>query len=76
MRVKKRKAIDLMLEGLISKDDLKEQTAFYDSEIARLTEEMNQNRNISSVHKKQIDRVKSYIDSVEKTSEIKSELRN
>lgn len=37
---KKRKAVDLMLEGIISKDDLKVQIDQYDSEIAELTEQM------------------------------------
>ncbi len=70
MRGKKRRAIDLMIEGLISKDDLKEQTAYYESEIARLSEEMNQSQNINSVHEMQIDKVKSYINEVKKTAEI------
>ena len=35
---KKRKAIDLMLDELISKEDFKKQTEFYNSEIARLTQ--------------------------------------
>jgi hypothetical protein len=73
MRIKKRKAIDLMIEGLISKDDLKEQTAFYESEIARLSEEMNQSQNINSLHEMQIDKVKSYINEVKKTAEINSD---
>ncbi|MCM1166469.1 MAG: hypothetical protein NC299_13485 [Lachnospiraceae bacterium] len=37
LKNKKRKAIDLMLEDLITKDDLKQQTEFYDDEITKLT---------------------------------------
>lgn len=70
---KKRKAIDLMIEGLISKEDLKEQNALYDSEIAKLTEEISQSRNINFVHQKQIDNVRNYIAEVGKTAEIKSD---
>lgn len=35
---KKRKAIDLMLDGLITKDDLQKQTKWYDGQLAELTE--------------------------------------
>ena len=49
---KKRKAIDLMLDNLISKDDLKKQTEFYDSEIARLTEKIAESPNVCAAHQK------------------------
>lgn len=48
-----------MLEGLISKDDLKRQTEFYDSEITRLSEKIAESKNIGTLHKKQIDSIKS-----------------
>ncbi|MCL2108649.1 MAG: hypothetical protein FWH20_04800 [Oscillospiraceae bacterium] len=67
---KKRNAIDLMLEGLISKDDLKKQTEFYDSEISRLNEEIFQSQNVSLVHERQIRNVREYIDKVKETAEI------
>ena len=67
---KKRNAIDLMLENLITKDDLKTQTAFYESEIARLNEEIRQSQDVGSVHENQIRKVKEYIAKVKKTSEI------
>ena len=35
---KKRKAIDLMLDELITKEELKQQTAYYDEEISKITE--------------------------------------
>jgi DNA invertase Pin-like site-specific DNA recombinase len=67
---KKSKAIDLMLEDLISKEDLKKQTAFYDSEITRLSLEMNQSQNINHVHDRQINNVKAYIKEVKKTAKL------
>jgi len=44
---KKRKAIDLMLDELISKEDLKKQIEYYDGEIARLTEQISASQNVS-----------------------------
>jgi len=67
INLKKRKAIDMMLEDLISKTDLAEQNTFYDSEIARLNEEINQSRNITAIHQRQIDKVKAHIAEVNKT---------
>ena len=67
---KKRKAIDLMLEELISKEDLKKQTEFYDSEIARLTEEIAASQDVSSAHRKQIDGIRNYIKQVNSTAEM------
>ncbi len=67
---KKRKAIDLMLDDLISKEDLKKQTEFYDSEIARLTAKISESQNVGAAHKKQLDGIRSYIKQVNDTAEI------
>lgn len=67
---KKRKAIDLMLDDLISKDDLKKQTEFYDSEIARLTEKIAESQNIGTAHQKQLDGIRSYIKQVNDTADM------
>ena len=65
---KKRKAIDLMLDDLISKDDLKNQTEFYDSEIARLTEKIAESQNVGAAHQKQLDGIRDYIKQVNETA--------
>ena len=70
---KKREAIDLMLEKIITKDDLKEQTAFYDNEITRLTEEIHNSRNSNAIHQKQIADVKAFIDEVNKAADTDSD---
>lgn len=70
LNTKKRNSIDLMLEGLISKDDLKKQTEFYDNEIARLTEEIHQSKDIGNAHARQIKKVREYIDKVKETADI------
>jgi DNA invertase Pin-like site-specific DNA recombinase len=67
---KKRKAYDLMLDDKLPQQDLMEQSAFYDSEIARLTEEINQAQNLSGVHQMQIDKVKAHISEVNKAADI------
>lgn len=41
LAAKKRKAIDLMLDGLITKSDLQEQTKWYDEQLAELSEALN-----------------------------------
>ena len=47
---KKRKAIDLMLDDMLSKEDLKKQTEYYDEEIARLTKEISDMQNVGAAH--------------------------
>lgn len=69
LKEKKRKAIDLMLEGLISKDDLKQQTEYYDSEINRITEEISANQNIGAKHQSQIDGINAAIERMRKMSD-------
>ena len=56
-----------MLEELITKDDLREQTKFYDSEIAKLTEEIAIGQDVNSAHKKQLDGIRNYIAQVNAT---------
>lgn len=61
---KKKKAIDLMLDDLITKKDLQEQTAFYDAEIERLNLEIHNGQNSNAVHHKQIKEIKKCIEEV------------
>ena len=63
-KAKKRNAIDLMLDGLISKDDLSEQNTFYDEKIAELTKKINDFNNVDSINNKQIEDIKKYIEMV------------
>jgi DNA invertase Pin-like site-specific DNA recombinase len=65
---KKRKAIDLMLDGLITKAELKEQTKWYDEQIADLTRQLTELTELSpdtqkkeSDKSKQIDKFEQYI---------------
>ncbi|MBR3420828.1 MAG: recombinase family protein [Ruminococcus sp.] len=66
--LKKRKAIDLMIDGLITKEDLKKQTEYYDDKILRLSEQIAKSQDINAAHKQQLDAVRSYITEVKKTA--------
>lgn len=52
---KKRKVIDLMLEGWITKADLQEQTKWYDEQLAKLSQLLSNSRNKDKEQAKQID---------------------
>lgn len=69
---KKTKAIDLMLEGLIGKDDLKKQTEFYDKEIEKITAEISDSIDINARNSKQIKAIQAFIDKVNATENIDS----
>ena len=69
LKEKKRKAIDLMLEELISKDDLKQQTDFYDAEITRLTEKIAENQNTEAQRQKQIDGIKAAMERIKNVAD-------
>lgn len=59
-----------MLDELISKEDLKKQTEYYDGEIARLTEQISASQNVSETHRKQLESIRNYIAQVNRTAEI------
>ena len=64
---KKRNSVDLMLEGIISKDDLKVQVNRYDAEIAELSEQIANNSDISRYHQKQLEAIRGYIAQINQT---------
>ena len=65
LKQKKLKAVDLMLEGLLDKDSLKEQTAFYDSEIARLSEEIAEYKTAETVYNERVEALNEAIRKIE-----------
>ena len=65
---KKRSAIDLVLDGLITKDDQAEQNSYNDEQIAALTEKISAN-NLDAAHKKQLDKINEYIRAVREAGE-------
>ena len=67
---KKHNAIDLMLEGIITKDDLKAQTAIYDSEIEVLSKQISDNTNLSETHRIQLEQIKHYLAEMDRAENI------
>lgn len=61
LNAKKRKAIDLMLDGLISKVDLQEQTKWYDEQLVELSELLASVQSNDKAQSKQIDVFEQYI---------------
>lgn len=70
LKKKKHKAIDLMLDELISKEDLKNQTEFYDNEILHLKEKIAESQNLGATHQKQLDGIREYIRQVNMTADM------
>ena len=66
--LKKRKAIDLMIDGLITKEDLRQQTEYYDKEISKLSEQLAASQDQNALIKTQIDAIKAYVENVNKTA--------
>lgn len=67
---KKHKAIDLMLEGIITKEDLKAQVDIYDAEIKKLSTQITHNTNLSETHKEQLNEMKNYLSQIDKAENI------
>ena len=67
INVKKQNAVDLMLEGIISKDDLKRQIAQYDGEIQELSERIASGKNRSKNNEKQLRAVRTYLEQLKTT---------
>ena len=65
-----------MLDGLISKDDLTKQTTFYDSEIARLTEEITKLQNAAENQRNQLSEIEKAIEYIGKLSDADSDGNN
>ena len=70
LKQKKKNAIDLMLEGLISKDDLAEQNQFYTQRIEELNEKIYEGTNTAAVFDKQIEEIKKQIKIIKETDKL------
>ena len=70
LKQKKKNAIDLMLEGLISKDDLAEQNEFYTQRIEELNKQIDDSTDMAGTFEKQIKEIKSYIKTINDTDKL------
>lgn len=66
LQKKKRGTIDLMLDGLITKEDFKEQIKHYDEEINLLNDRIDKENNKAREMDKQKKTIQQYIDEVER----------
>jgi len=65
LQAKKRRAIDLVLEGIISKEELKEQTQHYDLEMSDLTKRLAEIQNVNLLQENQVVNLQSYVSEIE-----------
>ncbi len=70
---KKRRAIDLVLDGTITREDLKQQTAYYDSEIETVSQKIVDAENINVIHQHQIEGIQRYIAEINQIMDFDSE---
>jgi len=64
IELKKRKAVDLVLEGLLSKEELKKQTIFYNQEIERYQSKIRQIQSYDAKKEEKIDDIKAYMEEI------------
>lgn len=64
LKDKKRRAIDLLLDGTISKEDFRRQCAFYDSEIESLCAKIADAENIDSIRRQQTQGIESCLSEI------------
>ena len=67
---KKQNVVDLLLEGIISKSDLKRQIEQYDAEIQELTAQIESGKNIRNTHEKQLNAIRTYIEQIKTTDKM------
>lgn len=70
---KRRKAIDLVLDGTITREDLKRQTQFYDNEIEILTKQLAEIESDNVIQKTQSENLQRYISEIETIMEFNFE---
>lgn len=65
LAAKKRKAIDLMLDGLITKSDLQEQTKWYDEQLAELSESLHTAGKQDKANAAELREYESYVNALD-----------
>jgi DNA invertase Pin-like site-specific DNA recombinase len=63
---KKRRALDLALEGTISKEDLKRQNEYYDSQIEKLRTQIALTESMASQNGRSLSRIETYINEIKR----------
>lgn len=73
LKIKKQKAIDLVLEGIISKEDLKRQTEGYDKEMESIISKINTAEIRIAIEKEQTDNIHKYLAVIKNLMQFESE---
>lgn len=73
LEAKKRKAIDLMLDGLISETDLKSQTEWYNEEIKQLNQQLLDSEQENKVKSRQANAMNEYISALDEIMDMDSD---
>ena len=68
--MKKRKAIDLMLDGLISKEDLQNQTEWYNEELEKLNIQLSDALQKDKSDSRQVNNMEKYIKALDEIMEL------
>ncbi len=66
LELKKRKAVDLVLEGLLTKEELKQQTEYYDKEIEQYNKTIRQIQAFDNEKTEKIDDIKVCMEEIRK----------
>lgn len=70
LEIKKRQSIDLMLEGLITKEDLKKQTDWYNEELESLNIQLAEALSKDKVQSRQVNDMEQYIKALDEIMDI------
>ena len=73
LEMKKRKAIDLMLDGLISKEDLQSQTEWYNEELEKLNIQLSDALQKDKSDSRQVNHMEKYIKALDEIMELDSD---
>lgn len=65
IETKKRKAIDAMLDGLITKEDLQKQTDWYNEELQQLNQQLIEILNADKIQMRQSNNMEQYIQAID-----------
>ena len=70
LEMKKRKAIDLMIDGLISKEDLQNQTEWYNEELEKLNTQLTDALQKDKLDSRQVNNMEQYVKALDEIMEM------
>lgn len=67
---KKKKTIDLFLEGVFTKETLKEQNSWYDEKLVSLEQQLQEAKNEDKIRAKQINHMEQYVTALDEIMDV------